>query len=318
MASLAAKHKTTLDEAVAQLISRAENSRSLSPDDLSPKISASVEKYLLQNGADTSHAEIKEFVDGLNANDLCLITACERGDEQAWGDLVSKYDSTVKQAARSVTSNTEDAEDLASSIWAELHGLKQTEDGRAKGKLAYYSGRGSLAGWLRAVVSQLAVDQYRKISRFVQIEEMREFENLAQDSSEKDNNGSHIMQTADNPENKFSDAESSKDVSNALRQAFTELEAEDRLMLKLYYFDNLKLKDIGATLGFHEATASRKLVRVQGELKKSVEKILSEKHGWKRDEIVSYLAETASRLDISVEKMLGLVALSVILQEFFF
>jgi RNA polymerase sigma-70 factor (ECF subfamily) len=315
MALLAEKHRTTLEEAVSHLISRAENSRSLDIADLTPRISKTLEKYLLTDSPNASGGEIKEFIGALNAGDLCLIVACEHGDESAWADLLAKYDTTVKQAARSVTGNTEDAEDLASSIWAELHGLKQSEDGRTKGKLSYYSGRGSLAGWLRAVVSQLAVDQYRKISRFVQIEEPREFENLAQDSSEK-TEATSILHTAENPEEVFTDAESRKDVSDALKLAFTQLAAEDRLMLKLYYFDNLKLKDIGSTLGFHEATASRKLVRIQGDLKKAVEKILAENHGWRKEEIVSYLAEAASRLDVSVEKMLGVFAIALILQDF--
>jgi len=53
---------------------------------------------------------------------LCLILACERGDETAWSDLVKNFDGTVKSAARKYAKNAEDAEDLAGSIWAELYG----------------------------------------------------------------------------------------------------------------------------------------------------------------------------------------------------
>lgn len=314
MALLAPKHRSAVEESIARLISRAENPRSLTAGNLYPRIEASIEKYLLKDNPKTNIQDIRQFIEALNIDDLCLIVACERGDESAWGDLVAKFDPAVKHAARSVTSNTEDADDLAGSIWAELYGLKQTEDGKAKGKLAYYSGRGSLAGWLRAVVSQLAIDQHRKIARFVQVEEDREFENLAQDSSTKDGN-KNVLHSPENPEDMLATNESRKDVSAALRQAFTELEAQDRLMLKLYYFDNLKLKDIGVTLGFHEATASRKLVRVQGELRKSVENILTAKHGWKQEEVNGFLTETAARLDISVEKMFGLLMAASILQE---
>jgi RNA polymerase sigma-70 factor (ECF subfamily) len=243
-----------------------------------------------------------------------LIVACERGDESAWGDLVRNFDSTVKSAARKITSNAEDAEDLASSIWAELYGLKE-KDGKTRGKLTYYSGRGSLAGWLRAVVSQLAVDQHRKIARFVQIEETREFENLAQDSSENSEN-SKVVHAADNPEELLTQTEAQRDVSNALREAVSGLEAEDRLIMKLYYFDDLKLKDIGAALGFHEATASRKLVRVQTEIRKSVEKTLCERHGWQKEEVKRHLSETASKLDLSVEKLFAWLVVAALMQEF--
>jgi len=303
--SAAEKHKKTINELIARLILRATDSRGLSAEDLHPRIIKTLEKYVLHENKNISGAEIREFIDALNADDLCLIAACERGDEAAWTDLVKNFDSTVKQAARKISGNAEEAEDLAGSIWAELHGLKE-KDGKAKGKLGYYSGRGSLAGWLRAVVAQLAVDEFRKTSRFVQIEETREFENLANNSAQNSEN-SRLVPTSENPEEVFSREESQKDVEGALKQAIENLASEDRLILKLYYFDNLKLKYIGQSLGFHEATASRKLARLQSELRKSVENVLGEKYGWKSEEIKRYLAEAAAGLDLSLEKLFGLL-----------
>ena len=84
-----------------------------------------------------------------------------------------------RSAARSASSNEDAAEDLAQSIWAELYGLRTRKDGKPASKLAYYSGRGSLAGWLRAVVAQLAVDVFRKQSRLVQTEEDTDLDRLA-------------------------------------------------------------------------------------------------------------------------------------------
>lgn len=309
------KHNSMVEESVARLLARAQDSRRLKSENVLPRVSATLEKYLLKDVPSASNAEINEFIDALNADDLCLIIACENGDETAWSDLVRNFDSTVKQAARKISSNTEDSEDLASSIWAELYGLKE-KDGKAKGKLSYYSGRGSLAGWLRAVVSQLAIDQFRKQSKFVQIEEAREFENLANESSEKDENHT-LVAHGESPEEILSRKESQRDVADAFREAIQGLETEDRLIIKLYYFDELKLKDIGNMLGFHEATASRKLVRVQQELRKSAEKKLAEKYGWKPEEVKKHLAESASRLDISLEKMFGLLICAALLQDLF-
>ncbi len=315
MISTAEKHQKTVAEAIAQLISRAENSRGLRIENLSARIFKSLEKYLWRDNENASPAEIKEFIAEIRADDLCLIVACENGTESAWNDLVKSFDATVKSAARSLSKNAEDAEDLAGSIWAELYGLKHDKDGKLKSKLSYYSGRGSLAGWLRAVTSQLAIDQFRKMKNLVQIEEDREFENLAQLSSEKTGNETVVSKSA-NPEELFSASETEKDVSAAFKQAVAELEAEDRLILKLYYFDDLKLKEIGATLGFHEATASRKLVRVQTEIRKSVEKILHKKHGWQQEEIKRNLSETASKLGISFEKLFTVLLVLTLVQEF--
>src|SRR6478672_9041050 len=200
MTKPAEKYTATIDEAVAHLVSRAENSRGLNVVDIKPRVGAALQKYLFVGDASPANTEVKEFIDEIRADDLCLILACEQGDERAWEDLVANFDSTVKSAARKISSNAEDAEDLASSIWAELYGLRVDAAGNKKSKLAYYSGRGSLAGWLRAVVAQLAVDQFRKTSKFVQIEEDREFENLANEAA---SDGNSLTSHTANPEDAF-------------------------------------------------------------------------------------------------------------------
>ena len=303
-----------INEAAARLMSRAGDSRGLSIDVVAARARLTVEKYLLKAG-DVSVTEIGKFVDEIHADDLCLIIACERGDEKAWEDLVANFDPIVKSAARKIAANSEDAEDLASSIWAELYGLKQDAGGTRKTKLAYYSGRGSLGGWLRAIVAQMAVDRFRKESRMVQIEETREFENLAEESSNNSNN-EHVVSHAENPEEIFSDKQTAADVATALRSAIVSLDAEDRLVLKMYYFDDLKLKDIAAVFGYHEATASRKLVRIQNDIRKAVEKALMTHHGWGDGEVKKYLSDTAAGLGISFEKMFAVMVLATLMQDF--
>jgi len=314
MMSSAEKFRSVIEEACARLISRATNARGLVSADVSPRAAAALEKYLFRGDESPDKNDVRVFIDQMRADDLCLIIACEKGDEKAWEYLVAGFDSTVKSAARKISANNEDAEDLASSIWAELYGLRQDAEGNKKSKLAYYSGRGSLAGWLRAVVSQLAIDQYRKQSKFVQIDEDREFENLASDAS--DNTDHPHASHSENPEEIFSEKQTADDVSSALGTAIEKLESEDKLILKLYYFDDLKLKDIAAAFGYHEATASRKLVRVQNEIRKSVERSLREQHGWSDAEVKRYLSDTATKLGISFEKMFALLIIAAILQDF--
>lgn len=312
MAKAAEKYKGTVSEEASRLLGRAENARGLTPADLETRITHSIEKYLFVGGVAPERKDIVAFIEEIRADDLCLIIACELGQEKAWEDLVANFDSTVKSAARKISSNSEDAEDLASSIWAELYGLRQDADGNKKSKLAYYSGRGSLAGWLRAVVSQLAVDQFRKQSKFVQIEEDREFENLASEMADGDNN--HFGSHADNPEEAFAKGAAESDVTDALAAAIAALEAEDRLIMKLYYFDSLKLKDIARTFGYHEATASRKLTRVQNEIRKGVEKNLRDRHGWSEAEVKRHLSDTATGLGMSLETMFAGLILLVFVQ----
>ncbi|MEZ5347483.1 MAG: sigma-70 family RNA polymerase sigma factor [Pyrinomonadaceae bacterium] len=314
MATLAAKHNSTIEECIPRLLSRAEDSRGLKSADLIERITSAVEKYVLRDDEEAGHPEIIEFIDSLRADDLCLIIACERGDENAWGDIVLNFDSSVKSAAYKFAKNKEDAEDLASSIWAELHGLRLDAQGKTKGKLSYYSGKGSLAGWLRAVTNQLAIDQFRKMKRLVQTEDDREFENLAQDSAERSENNV-VVSATENPEEIFGEKEAQEDILGSLKNSIAALGDEDRLLIKLYYFDDLKLKDIADTFGYHEATASRKLVRVQKEIRKGVEKMLREKHGWSENEVRRHLTESAEKLGMNLEKLFTVFLVIAVLQE---
>ncbi len=295
--------ETLLNDGAVRLLARAEDSRSLSAESLVTRIGGAVEKYLLRDDPNTKAQEIAKFIDELQADDLCLIIACERGDEKAWNELVERFKPTVRSAARSASSNEDAAEDLAQSIWAELYGLRTRNDGRPASKLAYYSGRGSLAGWLRAVVSQLAVDVFRKQSKLVQTEEDADFDRLAQDVNVAD--GQPAIAGMQNPEESISNRFARTEMQQALNKAVQELNDEDRLLVKLYYFDNLRLKEAGAVLGVHEATASRRLTRIQTDLRKRVSEILVGERGWTKAETERSFAEVGQYLDTDVEALLG-------------
>jgi RNA polymerase sigma-70 factor, ECF subfamily len=285
-----------------RLLARATNSRSLTAQRLTPRLRVVTEKYVFKHDSAALASTVDEFLDGLHADELCLVMACEIGEHSAWNDLFEGYSATVRSAARSASSNEAMADDLAQSIWAELHGLKTREDGTAAGKLAYYSGAGSLGGWLRAVVGQLAIDQHRKQAKVVQTEEDSELDRLVFSEAEPD--GSHVFQSATSPEELLADNLAAADVEKALGRAMAELSDEDRLLVKLYYFDGLRLREAGAVLGVHEATASRRLTRVHGEVRQRVETILIKEHGWTKSEASRSLSEVAEHLQTEVEPML--------------
>ena len=292
-------------EGARRLLERATDSRSLDIAAIYPRLRSTLEKYLFRDDPGASDEAVNGLLNSVRADDLCLIVACERGNEGAWNDLVEGYGATVRSAARAASSNADAAEDVAQSIWAELHGLKQRADGSTAGKLAYYSGVGSLGGWLRAVVGQLAIDQHRKQSRLVQTEEEPEMDRLSRDSDQSDK----VFVTAPNPEDALETKTAGAEVEQALNRAIAELAAEDRLLVKLYYFDGLRLREAGALLGVHEATASRRLSRVHGDLRERVAGILMDERGWTKSETERSLAEVTSHLDVDLEPMVSAPAL---------
>ena len=284
------------------LLARATSRRSLTTAGISPRLRAVTDKYVLKHDPAADADSISAFLNGLHADDLLLVIACENGDQNAWSDLFEGFGATVRSAARAASSNEAMADDLAQSIWAELHGLKMREDGTPAGKLGYYSGAGSLGGWLRAVVGQLAIDQHRKHVKIVHTEEDSELDRLAQLDGDPD--GAHAFYAAASPEALLSQTLASADVEKALAHALADLEDEDRLLMKLYYFDGLRLREAGAVLGVHEATASRRLTRIHAEIRESVQSILMKEHGWTEGEAARSLSEVATQLQTEIEPML--------------
>lgn len=304
MTQEANKFEAMIRAGAERLLARATNARALDVAAVSARLRLAIDKYVLKDDPSPPSAAVDSFLDGLRADDLCLVIACERGDQAAWSELVEGFGATVRSAARSASSNEEMAEDVAQSIWAELHGLKVREDGRPAGKLAYYSGAGSLGGWLRAVVGQLAIDQHRRQARLVQTEEDADLDRMAQDS-DGERDALNVFHSSPNPEEALAGELASADVEKALAQALAGLDAEDRLLVKLYYFDGLRLREAGAVLGVHEATASRRLTRIHSEIRERVEEILIKEHGWTKSEAKRSLAEIAAHLQTEVEPMLA-------------
>jgi RNA polymerase sigma-70 factor, ECF subfamily len=302
------KQTASVEQLIAQgaqrLLDRADERYSLTLAEVTPRIKATLEKYVLRDSPDAANSAIAEFLDQLQAGDLCLAIACEKGNADAWTNIVERYSATVRSAARSAAGSEDAAEDLAQSIWAELHGLRRREDGRPASKLAYYSGRGSFAGWLRAVVAQLAVDQHRKQSRLVQTEDDAEFDRLAAvDFDHRPTAG--MASSAANPENALTNKLGRMEMERALARAIKEMDDEDRLLIKLYYFDNLRLREAGAVLGVHEATASRRLTRVHSELRQKVEQILTLERGWSKPETAAAFSQLGLQLEGDIEPLLA-------------
>src|SRR5512135_3676008 len=106
-------------------------------------------------------------------------------------------------------------------------------DGQRLSKLTYYTGRGSLEGWLRTVVAQEFVNRYRSTKRLVSLDEEEE-------------DGSQFA--APTPE---SHPTADARVDAAIDLALAALDSESRTILAAYYLDGRKLAEIGRMLGFH-------------------------------------------------------------------
>ncbi len=103
--------------------------------------------------------QVAAFWRSLQLTDLALAHACALGREPAWQQFITRYRDAMIEAATAITSSAAQGRELADSLYADLFGLTERGELRRVSPLAYYSGRGSLKGFLRATLAQRNVDQ---------------------------------------------------------------------------------------------------------------------------------------------------------------
>jgi RNA polymerase sigma-70 factor, ECF subfamily len=196
-------------------------------------------------------AEATEFYASLRVEELALARACAIGNERAWETFLTRYREKLYEIALHIAREDSAARELADSLYADLYGLNSRQPARVS-KLASYTGRGSLEGWLRTVLAQEHVNRYRKQKRLVSMEE--ETEEGAQFAAPELPN----EVTAD------------PRLESATDEALAALTSEDRFVLSAYYLDGRTLAEIGRMIGTHESTISRKLVKISKALRKQI------------------------------------------------
>ncbi len=200
--------------------------------------------------------EIPRLLSALRSEDLALALGCVRGDERAWDTFCSQFRSSLYESAYAVAHEETQARDLADSLLAELFGLDATVPGR-NSRFAYFHGRSSLKTWLRAVLYQRFVDEYRRHSRLVP---------LAEDPPEVAATGTSVGEQDDR---RYAEC-----LGDAVEAALGELPPSEKLLLSYYYVQELTLKQIGRLSGEHEATISRHLESLRKKLRKRIETYL--------------------------------------------
>src|ERR1700739_857884 len=211
---------------------------------------------LLQIGAKqsaeaTSENEVRTFFLTLRVDELALARACAAGHNSAWEIFLTRYREKLYQSALRIAREDAAARELADSLYADLYGTS-TREGQRVSKLASYTGRGSLEGWLRTVLAQEYVNRYRRTKRLVSLEEESE---------------EGVQFRAPEPEPV---APADNRLARTTDEVLGGLPAEDRMVLSAYYLDGRTLAEIARMLGVHESTISRKVDKLAKSLRKHI------------------------------------------------
>jgi RNA polymerase sigma-70 factor, ECF subfamily len=224
----------------------------LSFDELAAILEEVSKQYL---PPDASPDEVAELHQSLRVEELALARACAKGCEAAWECFLNRYRQKLYDAAGAIAKEESAARELADSLYTELFGTRQSADGQRISKLASYTGRGSLEGWLRTVLAQDYVNRFRSQRRLVSFDEEIQ--------------AKQYQPGAEVPADPRLEA--------AVDAALVELPAEERLILASYYLDGRTLAEIARMLGVHESTISRRVEKITTALRKRIVRGLRER-----------------------------------------
>jgi RNA polymerase sigma-70 factor, ECF subfamily len=238
-------------------------------------------KYL---PAAAGEQEISDFLTRLRLEELALARGCALGNEFAWQTFLTRYREKLYGAAHSIAPGDADARDLADSLYADLYGTRTSSDGRIS-KLNSFTGRGSLEGWLRAVLAQEHVNRFRRRQNTVSMEEQVE---------------AGVQFEAEN-----ADPTTAVDarLREATDQALGALSAEDKFILVNYFLDNRTLAEIARLMGVHESTISRKLDKITASVRKAILSGLT-KRGMSRSEAEQTMEVDVTEISVDVRRRL--------------
>jgi RNA polymerase sigma-70 factor, ECF subfamily len=157
-----------------------------------------------------------------------IIRRAQAGDPEALTQLIMGQQHYVYSIAMSVLKNPEDAADLAQEAFMRLF--------RA---LPQYNGESRFTTWLYRLVVNLGRDELRRRGRQVPV--------IPPIVDEEGQDG--MASVAD--DDRWADpslALDSRELRDGVRQALAQLEEHYRLVLTLYYFDDMKYSDIAEVL----------------------------------------------------------------------
>ncbi|WP_257462178.1 sigma-70 family RNA polymerase sigma factor [Archangium lipolyticum] len=221
----------------------------------------------------------------LHGADLYLACACKEGVPGAIAAFQASYGATVEAALRGRSVPPAEREELKQAFWEKLF----VSQPGAPPRIAEYSGRGPLGGWVRVAAIRAALnflEQRKKdlLAVGTPVDELRE-------------------PTTSDPELDFLKSHYRGEVLQALKDAISGLGADERNVLRLYFLDGLSTERIATVYGVHRATVARWVAHGRGELLRGTHKLLTQRLRIQKGEVESILGIVRSQLGLALSSI---------------
>lgn len=215
----------------------------------------------------------------LHLGDLYLVCACLDGEAQAWREIDRAHLSQVPGYVARVDWSPAFGDEIRQRLSEKL---LRGDDG--KPKLASYTGRGPLAGWLRVAAVREALNAKRGIEPQEAVEDVV------------------LAAKEDDPEIQLLKRKYAREFKDAFRDVLGSLEPDQRNVLRLHYLDGLTLEEVGKAYRVSRATAARWIAEAKRILVERVHTTLGDRLGADGPGAQSLISFVRSQLHLSLRR----------------
>jgi RNA polymerase sigma-70 factor len=230
---------------------------------------------------------IEPLLAQLSLAELYLACACLRGVPAAIELFERNYLAKLPGLLRGPKQPEAMIDDICQLARVKL--LVSTPEGEPK--IAEYTGRGALLSWVRVTAVRIAI----------------KLQASEKPSSEQD--ADTVFEVLPAP---GVDAELDlikrryhTDFRQAVREAFADLSADERHLLRLYFVDQLSMYELASLFRVNQSTVSRWLKSARQEVYEETRRRLQERLGLSTRDFKSFLAVLDSQLELSISQLLG-------------
>ena len=170
--------------------------------------------------------------------DVTAIQKVLDGDVRAYAALVNQYQSRVFVLVRSVCRSAEDAQEVTQDVFLKVYQQLHT-----------FKGNSSFSTWLYRIAYNTAISSIRKT---------HSLERRTQDYA-KD-----VLHTTDQAEEETDDPRVAQ--QDKLRSLLETLPPQDRMLIELYYYKELKMDDVATICGLTQSNAKVRIFRIRQKL----------------------------------------------------
>ncbi|NVJ09910.1 sigma-70 family RNA polymerase sigma factor [Myxococcus sp. AM001] len=226
-----------------------------------------------------------EALEQLHAADVYLACACAQGEPQAL-QLFEKHvlQKVAARLSRHLTALVDEVLQVTRQrLLLGVHG--------GAPKIAEYSGRGSLGGWVRIVASRVGGELLEQADRHEQTSTPPEA--LEQ------------LLSRDDPERDVLQAHSRQALSESLQAALATLSERERALLRLHHLHGLTMDRIATLYAEPRSSVARHVAQARERLLKGTHRELATRLKLDGREVESLLGLVQSRLDLSLHRLMG-------------